>query len=65
MIPIEAFPATTRIVGVDGTYDCTVVGIVRAGADFEFIVIVDDDGDRWIAQRDVVTAPDGETRRPN
>lgn len=65
MIPVENFPATTTIDGsVDATYDCTVVGLVRKGDHFEFIVIVDDGDERWIAQRDVVTAPDGQKRRP-
>jgi hypothetical protein len=69
MIAIENFKATTLVETNDGKYatvDCIVVGITRTdeGA-FDFVVVTEEDDERWAAQREFVTAPDGKTYWPH
>ena len=70
MIAIDNFTAETSIeVGLHGKMErvaCRVVGITKTDdGSYDFIVVTEEDGERWVAQRDYVSAPDGKTYWPN
>ena len=69
MIAISAFPAETSMeIGHGKTQRvfCQVVGITKDDDDdFQFVVMIEEDGDRWPALRDHVTARDGRTHWPD
>lgn len=70
MIAIENFTAETSIeVGANGKTErvpCRVVGITNNDeGGFDFIVVTNEDGYVWVAQRDFVSAPDGKSHWPS
>lgn len=69
MIPIDAFPAETHMEIGEGKTQrtfCTVVGVDKDDDDdFQFVVMVEDEGQRWVALRDHVTARDGRSCWPD
>lgn len=70
MIPIENFKAETTVENDDGKQEivfCRVVGIVKSkdGETYDFLVMTEEADQRWIAQREFVTAPDGRTCWPD
>lgn len=69
MIAIQNFTASTSIEELNGRMvpvNCQVVGITKNDEDeLEFVVIVEDNGDRWPAQRGSVGGPDGKMYFPN